>query len=86
MKHFKDNENNIYAFEKDGSQDHLIGDHLKPISDKELNSLLKEKANNFVVKEKVTQQRLIEAILGIDNGWLQNYYDNNLKPAKKKGK
>lgn len=26
MKHYKDSNNNIYAYELDGSQDHLIGD------------------------------------------------------------
>jgi hypothetical protein len=28
MKLFKDNENNVFAYEEDGSQDHLIGDKI----------------------------------------------------------
>ena len=28
MKLYKDNQNNIFAYEEDGSQDHLIGDKL----------------------------------------------------------
>ena len=36
MKHYKDSNNNIYAYEPDGSQDHLIGDKTS-ITDEEAN-------------------------------------------------
>ena len=36
MKHYKDTNNTIYAYELDGSQDHLIGDKV-PITDEEAN-------------------------------------------------
>jgi hypothetical protein len=35
MKHYKDSENRVYAYEADGSQDAFILDGLTPISDEE---------------------------------------------------
>jgi len=40
MKHFKDAENKVFAFDDDGSQDHLIASDLVQVSDKELNLIL----------------------------------------------
>jgi hypothetical protein len=42
MKLFKDADNNIYAYELDGSQDHLIGDKTS-ISDAEADAIRAEK-------------------------------------------
>ena len=39
MKHFKDGNNNVYAYESDGSQDSYISDSLIPINDAELAAL-----------------------------------------------
>jgi len=36
MKHYKDEENNIFAYESDGSQDEFIKEDLVPISDEDL--------------------------------------------------
>lgn len=33
MKFYKDNQNNVYAYEDDGSQDHLIGDKVAMTAD-----------------------------------------------------
>jgi hypothetical protein len=38
MKHYKDSNNVIYAYELDGSQDNLIGDKT-PITDEEANTI-----------------------------------------------
>lgn len=38
MKLFKDNQNNVFAYELDGSQDHLIGDKT-PITQEEADVL-----------------------------------------------
>ena len=38
MKHYKDTNNTIYAYELDGSQDHLIGDKV-PITDEEADTI-----------------------------------------------
>ena len=39
MKHFKDGNNNVYAYESDGSQDSYISDSLIPINDADLATL-----------------------------------------------
>jgi hypothetical protein len=39
MKHFKDKQNNIFAYESDGSQDAFIKEGLVPISDEDLSIL-----------------------------------------------
>ena len=39
MKHYKDSNNNIYAYESDGSQDHLIPDNYISITDKEADAI-----------------------------------------------
>lgn len=39
MKHYKDSDNNVYAYEADGSQDAFILDGLTAITDEEADSL-----------------------------------------------
>ncbi len=39
MKHYKDAQNNVYAYEADGSQDEYILDGLTPITDEEAAAL-----------------------------------------------
>lgn len=39
MKHYKDSENRVYAYEADGSQDAFILDGLTPITDEEVAEL-----------------------------------------------
>jgi hypothetical protein len=39
MKLFKDTENNVFAYELDGSQDHLIGDKT-PITQEEADTII----------------------------------------------
>tara|TARA_Y100000593_G_scaffold11930_1_gene21727 strand:- start:22 stop:291 length:270 start_codon:yes stop_codon:yes gene_type:complete len=39
MKHYKDSSNNIYAYESDGSQDHLIPDNYIAITDEEADAI-----------------------------------------------
>lgn len=43
MKHYKDNQGNVFGYAADGSQDHLIGDKL-PITDQEAEALNLAKA------------------------------------------
>jgi len=45
MKLYKDNNNNIFAYEEDGSQDHLIGDKVQ-ITEKEASSIHNQKTKN----------------------------------------
>jgi ribosomal protein S6 len=42
MKHYINSNNEIFAYELDGSQDHLIGDKT-PISEEQASSLLQQK-------------------------------------------
>ena len=45
MKYYKDTDNNIYAYELDGSQDHLIGDKLA-ITEEEVSVITTQKAQD----------------------------------------
>jgi len=40
MKHYKDESNNLYAYESDGSQDAFIKEGLVPISDEDLAAMM----------------------------------------------
>ena len=40
MKHYKDEKNNIFAYESDGSQDAFIKEGLVPISDEDLAAMI----------------------------------------------
>ena len=39
MKHYKDSSNQLYAYESDGSQDHLIPDNYVAITDEEADAI-----------------------------------------------
>jgi len=39
MKHYKNNNNQIYAYEEDGSQDHLIPDSYTALTDDEVGAM-----------------------------------------------
>ena len=39
MKHYKDKDDNVYAYESDGSQDHLIPKDFTAITDKEADAI-----------------------------------------------
>ena len=81
MKYYKDVNNNVNAYEADGSQDEFIPAALILITEEEANILRapipltpKQTANNAIVllEASVTDRRLREAILGTDGGWLSN--------------
>ena len=46
MKHFKDEDNNIFAYESDGSQDAFIKAGLVPISDEDLAAMIAPTTSN----------------------------------------
>jgi len=52
MKHYKNSKNEIFAYESDGSQDHLISKDLIKITDIEKNKILKSKEPILTYKEK----------------------------------
>lgn len=51
MKHFVDKDANIFAFEKDGSQDYLIAEDLKELSDDEFKELTTPKKEVLIEEE-----------------------------------
>jgi len=59
MKHYIDSENNIFAYPKDGSQDHLIGDK-KKISDKQLEKLIEQNRQKELSKLSYNKKRSSE--------------------------
>lgn len=59
MKLYKDNNNNIYAYELDGSQDHLIGDKVK-ITEEEASSIHNQNIQNELNKRTYGEKRASE--------------------------
>jgi len=71
MKHYKDENNNLYGYEEDGSQDHLIGGKVL-LSNEEFEMLQLQKQKEFMdnlpldlkmTAEMPTQQEQMEALL-----------------------
>lgn len=59
MKHYKDSNNEVFAYEEDGSQDHLIGDKVS-ITDAEADSLNAAKYQQRLAAYGYVQKRLLE--------------------------
>lgn len=93
MKYYKDTENNIYAYELDGSQDHLIGNKVE-ITKEEVFSINNQKAQDELNKLTYAEKRGLEyPAIGdqldmlwhaIDNGTLDKTSDfyTTLKEVK----
>ena len=58
MKHYKDEQNNIYAYAADGSQDGLIKPGLTPIEDHEVQPLVDAKQQDNFDSEDWYRKRL----------------------------
>ena len=73
MKHYKDSNNNIYAYESDGSQDHLIPDNYISITDKEADAirLYVKTYADLREEEYPSIQECVHAILDDDTAALQ---------------
>lgn len=74
MKYYKDFQNNVYAFELDGSQDHLIKSGLTQINPNEIDSLIKTKqqsefdSNDYYRKRLYSYPELGEFV----DAWVKN--------------
>lgn len=71
MKYFKDINNNVYAYESDGSQDAFIKPNLVPITEQEKNALTEPSA-----------QQLLEMEVGAAKAYLQEtdfYYARKME-------
>ena len=86
MKLYKDNNNNIYAYEADGSQDHLINNKIS-ITQTEANVIQKEKeAQKFALlnyqQKRVTEYPpmadYLDGIVKGDDTQVQKYIDDCL--------
>ena len=60
MKHYKDSQNNLYAYELDGSQDHLIPSDFVPITDAEAEVIREEQNLAIITKLSYQEKRLME--------------------------
>jgi len=58
MKLYKDNNNNVFAYEEDGSQDHLIGDKVK-ITEEEASSIHNQKAQDELDQLTYIEKRVM---------------------------
>ena len=59
MKHYIDSDNKIFAYELDGSQDHLIGDKT-PITDEQAKDLVQQKQLEALAMLNYTDLRKLE--------------------------
>ena len=59
MKHYKNSNNEVFAYEEDGSQDHLIGDKVS-ITDAEANSLNEANYQQRLAAYDYARKRLLE--------------------------
>jgi hypothetical protein len=67
MKLFKDNQDNVYAYELDGSQDEFIGDKIS-ITQEEANILNKKKTDALPkVIPLTTEEKLASIGLSVDD-------------------
>ena len=74
MKHYKDAQGNVFAYAKDGSQDHLIKSGLTQINSSEIDSLIKTKQqaefdnNDYYRKRLYSYPELGEFV----DAWVKN--------------
>jgi hypothetical protein len=60
MKHYKDSQNNIYAYELDGSQDHIIPKNYVRISDAEVEAIHQANALSKFNSLSYSEKRAME--------------------------
>ena len=95
MKYYKDNQNNIFAYELDGSQDHLIEDKT-PITKEEVDVFVEQKRQEafdalpYTKKRAAEYPNFIEYLDGLvkgDQTQIQTYIDacNAVKAKYPKG-
>lgn len=56
MKYFKNADNQIYAYEADGSQDEYIRDDVTPITEAEADAIRAEKIAPFIVEMQAKEE------------------------------
>jgi hypothetical protein len=66
MKHYKSPDNNIYAYELDGSQDHLIPVNFMPLTDEELNSIRQAQYAEWLASQPSKEEHIAKLQEQID--------------------
>jgi hypothetical protein len=61
MKLFKDNQNNVFAYELDGSQDHLIGQKIS-ITQEEADVLIAQKQASIPTPTPLTPEEKLASV------------------------
>lgn len=60
MKYFKNETNVVYAYESDGSQDHIIPDNYEPITDQEAMLLVQPPVDDYdILPPAPTKEELL---------------------------
>ena len=79
MKYFMSPDNELFAYESDGSQDSIIPVDFIPATDEQIqwviNPPLTIEQQIIKIELTITQRRIRESVLNIDNGWLQQQND-----------
>ena len=57
MKYFKDTNNNLFGYESDGSQDHLIGDKIE-ITESERDEIIAQEQQSEFNSQEYSRKRL----------------------------
>lgn len=68
MKHFKKLDGSIWAFELDGSQDHLISPEMRPLDDAQTEEARRPQREGLVDQTLSEARRLRAPILGVLDG------------------
>jgi hypothetical protein len=66
MKHYKASNNEIYAYELDGSQDHLIPADFVAITDEELNSIREAQYAEWLAAQPTKEEQIAKLQAQID--------------------
>ena len=79
MKYYKSETNEIFAYEEDGSQDHLIGNKIS-ITQKEVDDIQKAKLDNRTYAEKRMAEYplffdYLDGVVKNDKAQIQAYID-----------
>ena len=81
MKYYKDTKNHVYAYEEDGTQDHLIGDKVA-MTDEEVEAHINPpKTEAMILAEKVAEAK---AYLSSTDFKMTSDYDEDVTEIKAK--
>ena len=80
MKYFKNTNNEIFGFELDGSQDHLITDDMTPITLEEIQAINQAKEDGLKATPEYKLQEATQYLK--DTGWIWEKFNRNVVVLK----